>query len=476
MTMRKACIVFLVLLVAVSCCFAALHGLFLGVSDDVTVTRQTLYGDPAAAEGVNILVRNHYEQYLMWETSLTLGVNAVPETEFTFSNDRISLPGETVYTGVKFNSLTNVFVFDNKRLPETAGEKYTSLVEALTNAVEAVPVGEKKSFTVDLSEYLEYYPLEGQIILPGITVRFSEFEYWTEDSAETARKFNDFFKIPVDTTFSVEYEIDKRYSGSSYGAYIESNYHINAEGTATADACYFTFNTVMEDGQIADTSLIPGGYGIYRLPYEKDVGVDMDNLEMVYALDPAEKFDSLSLSKDGKRLRLHTWKGEDLMLTVIDIATMTQVQKVKLLTDTENSYYNVVSYDDFVLIEENRYNSDSLDRIMVWEELADGTYSQAISAPINAEVFPEGANLNLFYQYENAVDYADGKLVVLRHRMERQESYWYDNLCGLYVAVYDATGMLYAGTCEWNLSQVNAPDPYGIRVEPLYDGSMEVSW
>ena len=86
--MRKAMIVFFAAIILVSACFMSLHCVFLGVSDDVTVTRQTLYGDSSVADGVNILVRNQYQQNLMWETSLTLGSNPVPETEFTFSNEQ----------------------------------------------------------------------------------------------------------------------------------------------------------------------------------------------------------------------------------------------------------------------------------------------------------------------------------------------------------------------------------------------------
>lgn len=473
--MRKACIVFLVLLVAVSGCFSLLHGSLLGVSDDVTVTRQTLYGDPSAADGVNILVRNHYDQNLMWETTLTLGDDAAPKTKFTFSNERISFYNEPDYNGVEFMSFHNVFIFSDARFPESSREKYAAMVEAFTSAVDGVPAGERKTFTINLSDYLEYYPLEGSIILPDLTTSFSEFERLTKQSEDIARRINDFFRIPMDGKFTVEYTIDKTTGGSSYGANINFNYYINGSGVATEDACYFTFNTVMVDGTIADTSLIPGGYGIYCLPYN-ETGLDFDALEMVYALDPTERYDSMYLSDDGKRIRLHTWQGSELMLTIIDIETMTQLQKVKLLTDSEEWHYDVIGYDDFTLIVENRYNSDSMDRITIWEERSDGTYSQAFTVGISVEVFPEKARLNLFNRYNNAVDYADGKLVVLHHRMFHQEPYWSDNYCDLYVAVYDATGLVYAGTCEWNLSQVNSMDPYAERIEPFFNDSLEVSW
>lgn len=474
MIMRKATIVFLAVIILLSACFVTAHIVLLDSADDVTLTRHTLFGDPSYADGAEILLRNHYDQNLLWETSLTFGVDEAPNTKFTFSNDYIQLPSRISYKGVTFNSFSDVFAFFDDHLPETTREKYAELIQLFTESESEVSKGEYKTFTVDLADYLDYYPIEGQIILPGITIHFSEFNSATEQYAQITQKFQEFFKIPVDTSFVVQYDIDKRYEGSSYGAKMDSNYFINAEGAVTEDACYFTINSVKEDGTIVDTSLIPGGYGIYCLPYQADLGVDPDKLEMVYALDPAERFDSLSLSSDGKRLRLHTWKENDLMLTVIDIATMTQVQKVRIVTNSNKSYYNVVSYDDFVLITEDRLHSDSLDRIMVWEELEDGTYRQAISAPINAGVFPDGSYSAFYNEYNSAMDYADGKLAVLIHKLDAQ-GYSKRN-CDFYIAVYDSTSMVYAASVELNLTGINNPDPYGERIEPMFSDSLEVSW
>lgn len=473
--MRKAMIVFMAALILLTVCFGILHGYFLGVSDDVTVVRNTLYGDPAAADGLNILVRNQYSQNLLWETSMTLGTDAVPETEFSFDNDYIRIPDEPEYSGIEFSTVRNVFFFRYSNLPESAEQKYRPLIDALTEAIDAVPEGETKTFTLNFADYLEYYPLEGQVILPDLTTTFSELVHWAADSEEIAIAINDFFRIPLDGVFTVEYTIDKTNPGSSDGASIDMNYFPTASGVATEDACYFTFNTLMDDGTIVDTSLIPGGYGIYRLPYD-ETGLNFDAMEMVYALDPAEGYEWMQLSADGKRIRLYTRQGDDLMLRIIDIATMSQIQKIKVLTYSDEWNYHVMDYDDFTLITENRHNSDSMDQISVWEETTGGTWSKAFTVEMNLGVFPEGYNLNLFSKYNNAVDYRDGKLSVITHRTIYQEPYWYREYCDIYVAVYDANGLAYAGTCEWNLTQVNAMDPSGIKVRPSNNTPLEVSW
>lgn len=474
--MRKAMIVFLAVLLLVSVCFGSLHWGFLGVADDVTMTRQTLYGNPSVADGVNILVRNQYAQNLLWETALTLVADPVPETEFTFSNEPIRIPDEIKQTGIEFNIFRDPFQFiHTDRLPESAVAKYADLMDAVTDAIDAVPTGECEIFTIDFAEYLDYYPLDGQVILDDLITVFSEFEFWTKGSEKLARVINEFFRIPVESEFTVEYTIDKTSSGSSYGAQMKTNYDPNASGVATEDACYFTFNTLRDDGSVVDTSLIPGGYGIYRLPYDEN-GLKLDAMEMVYALDPAQRYDSMALSADGKRIRLHTWQGDDLMLTVIDLATMTQVQKVKLLTESEDWYFDVIGYDDFILIVEDRHNSDTMDLITVWEELPDGSWSHAFTVEINKVVFSHISMYDLFGRYNNAVDYQDGKLVVITHQNIKWDNYAYDDYCDLYVAVYDAAGMVYAGTCEWNLTQVNSLYPNTVRVKPTFGGALEVSW
>lgn len=474
--MRKALIVFLAVILLVSVCYGSLNARFLAVGDDVTVTRQTLYGDPAAADGVHILVRNQYNQRLLWETSLTLGNGAVPETDFTFSNEPINFYRETEYNGISFNIMSHsVFFFQGNRISGHATQKYAALTEAILEQEKSVGEGETKSFTIDYAQYLDYYPLDGQVVLPELTVAFSEMESWSETSDQIAKAINEYFRIPLDGLYTVEYTYDRTGNSRSHGASVNVDYYMNARGVATDHACYFTFNTLKEDGSVVDTSLIPGGYGIYRIPYDKN-GLKLDAIEMVYPLDPASSYERMELSADGKRLHLHTLQGDDLMLTVIDLATMTRLQEVKLGTQSEEWRYDVIEYDDFMLIVENRTNSDSLDRVTVWEVKSDGTWCYAWTAEMNREVFPEGSNLDLFNFYYNAVDYQDGKLVILKNRMVKQEFSWYKDYCDIYVTVYDATGMVYAGSCGWNLTQVNRLEPYGTKVNPTSQQALEVSW
>ena len=475
MIMRRALIAFLVVLLLISVGFLSVHGLLLEIADDVTVTQQTLFGDPTAASGVEVLVRNHYDQHLLWETTLKLEEVPVLKTDFTFQNAPIIIPKDPAYPGLEFTSVRDAFFFTGNRISEAVASKYKPLLDALKDMEASVPKGEKKSFQINFADYLDYYPLEGQVILGEWSTVFSEFQHWTNDSEEIAAAINQFFRIPIQGRYVIDYEIDKTNNGSSYGAYIEIDHYPAAHGFATENACYFTFNSVLKDGNVFDTSLIPGGYGIYCLPYEGDQ-LKLNDLKMVFSLDPTVSYADMHLSRDGKRLRLHTWEGDDLMLTVIDIATMKQVQKVKLLTRQEGWTYRWNCYDNFTMIQEYASDTNVQDRITVWEENKDNTWSHVFTVDMDLSIISEGKKSNLFDSYRNAVDYQDGKLVLIAHQVIRHEPYWYRDYCDIIMVVFDQTGMCYAGTYHWNLTDVNSLEPNETRIHPTTDSALEVSW
>lgn len=475
--MRRAMIGLLALALMVCLGFGFLHNGVSDLADQVTVTQQILYGDPSAANGVQLLVRNQYADHLLWETGMTLGEENSLKTEFTFDNDTVDRFYSVSYTGVSLNELQSIFSFMDYDLPEATQVRYADAIAYFKEAEASVPEGEVKSFTVDLAEYLDYYPLFGQIDLPGVTYVVSEFDSWHEEYLEIGQKISDFFRIPMDMPHVVEWTVDKTSPGSSYGAiFSDKDFYFYARGTVTENACYFTFNGIRADGSLVDTSLIPGGYGIYCLPYGEK-GVDIDGLSMVYALDQSEEYEGLFLSGDGKRLLLFTWQGDDLTVTVIDIATMTQVQKEVLWSRSENKSYHLVTYAGYFLIEERSgFNSDHY-RVMVWEEQRDGTFAQTIDAPFDWALFPEGREVNPFDQYDNAVTYTDGKLAVVWHQTVRDAlGYRSKESCDVYVAVFENDAMCYAGSYQWNLTMINEQDYYATGIEPLYHGSLEISW
>ena len=98
-----------------------------------------------------------------------------------------------------------------------------------------------------------------------------------------------------------------------------------------------------------DTSLIPGGYGIYAMNYTagkvqhqgnaiqtlENGRLHLDSLQLVYPIDPKEEFLDLCQWSDGKTLLLYTRENNVYYLTVISMDTMQQIQRL-VLQATQN--------------------------------------------------------------------------------------------------------------------------------------------
>ena len=94
--------------------------------------------------------------------------------------------------------------------------------------------------------------------------------------------------------------------GDSFDFYTQS--------VATDDAFYFFFSNRTQLGNLVDTSRVPGGYGVYRLPYGwvdtdepykgqadgwHNYDVFADQLECIYAVGPEITLSYLAGSGDG---------------------------------------------------------------------------------------------------------------------------------------------------------------------------------
>ncbi|MBR5712917.1 MAG: hypothetical protein IKX54_04905 [Lachnospiraceae bacterium] len=228
--------------------------------------------------------------------------------------------------------------------------------------------------TIRLSDYIDYYPLIDEICVDDLKVFdyriTADSKYWEtfdakwnaaimeavwlnkdidydnmseEDNQEVRRRMtavserlNGFFRIPVlpDETLEISS------NGLTTSAYEEQKYERTisyAQGTdyydprtmtvCTDDAFLFTFTTHTNDGAVVDTSLIPGGYGVYTLPYAKyegetyTPGVDLDELRLFYPLDPNSEIDDFTISPDRTKLFVvYTLDGRSRLL-VLDTKT-----------------------------------------------------------------------------------------------------------------------------------------------------------
>ena len=226
--------------------------------------------------------------------------------------------------------------------------------------------GEKKE--VRLSEYLEYYPMISSLSLPNnqesqvVFVKNAEYPYidsgkiiyspsfyenmdpWDverlfegrtdvdhRETEKAARKLQEFFRIPVlkDDVREIAYEL----KGEEYEYYDETmevigddSYSPEFAFVVTDNALCFTFQTHTAKGNTVDTSLIPGGYGIYILPYTIDTETGIttahaDELRLFSPLDPEAEIKVIYSDKSQKTLMVVYCLGEKYYVRLIDLTS-----------------------------------------------------------------------------------------------------------------------------------------------------------
>ena len=304
-----------------------------GQAEQVALTPTVLYGDPAAAQGLTVQLHSQYQDRLYWDTALRLeGGGSQTVCQFLPDGRSSPLPpdyGLTVYTGYN---------------PEEGG-----LSAALDSLWARTAPGGQTSETVLVRDYLACYPIRWELSLPGLTLSDHE----AGPSSVLGRALSEFLRIPVlgeeQLVLSVRRGAEGQATGWGYGPGQGDSFSLFTCTAVTADACYFTFSNRTAQGRQADTGQIPGGYGIYRLPYDgaltrqgRAEGVLADRLALAYPLDPAAEVLDLTLSPEGDRLLLHTREDGQYVLTVLSLPDMIPLQRLEVRALPEDAYFQVL--------------------------------------------------------------------------------------------------------------------------------------
>lgn len=416
--------------------------------DQVVLTKNVKYGDDSAVEKLEVHVRTHYDYHLFWDTVYQTDKESV-QTNFLFSHAQAYDNPPMEYSGAQME------IDIEYGFGPILGNKQQSIKAAYNELIDRTPAGTEGSATIRLKDYYDFYPFMFTLDVPGYTLTWgSDFStnFTPEPGTETyiILEFLNFFRIPVIDDQTIDIYVTKSADGS-IGGYGRGDtdsdaFYIWTLSALTDQACYFTFNTHTKNGNVVDTSFIPGGYGIYNFPY-KENGVPKDGmnpsgilfgeLSMVYSLNPEDRVFDLNTNPDKTKLLLLTEENKVCVLTVIDIETMKPLQRLELAELGEDeSVWNVFYYDDFftILLPDNRMILLDVDK--------DGEYVHRFTVNLYDE-----ENKLFLPSYIAAMDWNGEKLVLSDFLYN---SYDWDNrdypkYCGFYLAVYDETGLLFYG-------------------------------
>ena len=411
--------------------------------DDVMVRQTTLFGDPAAAEGLQIENNIRYEDHALWNVHFNVGETQT-ETNFSFSHTKVDDRLELDYK--HYGGLTiDMFGGDHDDQFHEKAAIYRDLAKDAEDNVEI-------SRIVCPADYYEMYPLFFEINYPD----YPTYTRWQrEDPVSQAVQdaLRAAFPIPVDPDDLIEVHFEKRdnnnitsWGGSSYGSFPD----LQVSSYCDDNGIYFTFFEQERGGITLDFSKFPEGYGVYFLPMlpaddeNSDSTAQPDGLCNVYPLDETQ-IECAEVYGLDDRLFVITLEGEQYWATVLDMGTYEVLQRFKVCDDPEGwRIGNIFGQDDHLII--NFYG----DRIALIAPDGNEGYETALYAKLPDELY----NYCSFSHWRVSSAW-DGECLAIAADTDESE---------LYVAVYDRTGLLYTGLYETSLT--DQPE-YQHRISPL---------
>lgn len=433
--------------------------------DDVIITEETIYGDVSAAEGLYVNISTQSNDHLYWDTGFYLTGEPIPNVDFEFTtsarNQNIEYPGnEGIYleAGTQIYNTNGTTGSAGYNIPDFLRETFMELVDSIDD------YDETKTAIVNFSDYYEYYPVNMWFFSPMY------FES-AADKSKAIEAFKEYFKIPVREETPVKLSVTKQFSvyANNYQfeiSFLNETIRSSYLSVIADSGCYFIF-TVYSDygdysGEMMDMSQIPGGFGLYFFPCRNtDAGFEplYEELNTVITLDPekTEKIIDLSITPDKKNLLLLTFEESEYVLYVLDADTAQLNDRIELYEFADVSGYTrplgcCYAYNDWV--------------VYIFE---DGTIGLLTK---------ENGRFNLKFTLD-ALDYVDFNL---NYMTSWGTGEWIDwdgtrlaivsasGIYDIYVAIFDETGLLYAGKIGQGQENEN------VTFRPVFENTLSISW
>ena len=479
----------LVLLISGTACYA--QNALLQEKDQVHFEEMYSYGDKSVVEGVTVEMYSQYMRNLFWKTTYTLGETPKEETAHEVypldkDNSNNTISGEITF--VLGNSDAHVMGYMEEK-------DYSGLQAAMKELYDQTEPGEVNQMTVKLKDYGEYYQFGMELVLPKeetLYTKYYGYSYYfiadlEKDIAQAEAKkvlkdlknFNEFFKIPVLENEIYTIALKKDAEGKVIGTAMSSfnggsssgdmdfiqipdidksdnrdGYSMELYYEFSDGDCFMTFSPKTYKGNTVDTSLIPGGFGIYRFAYDSTKGtIDSEHIEMVYALDPEMEIAEFRLDASKKNLLVRTIENGREYLSVIDRNTMTLKDKFDI--GSEEVYIKIYSMEEYMVI--------AGETIAVYPMNTDGQYVKAFEVDAEAingridETIGDVGMMSSIPNWYGSFDW-DGETLLFGCYN------WYNNynlargMCEFSIAAIDKTGLIYYGGYRSTLCSYFAAD------------------
>ena len=487
--MRKAIAILLVLVMLCSACIIAAHAAVNTQRDQVVISENVIYGNRMAADGLNIVRRADWDERLHWTTDYNIGSENKYDTEFKFTQSREyeRYSGRPDAGGITFSRNVGGGMSSSHEITrEKLSDIFSGFEDICLAVMERAPAGMEYRETLKLKDYYEFHPLNINVHLPELYYvhRYSDDpvrEYVRPMEGDYCSEINEalssFFKIPVTENDMAEINVYKEASGIV--TEVDLNTYVFLEDEYSGGDFWVNSVVIQEKGAYMvfdcgddiDFSNIPGGCGIYCMPFgasfEFDGStyptVDYEGLSMVYPLDKNTKIESFFYDEQQDRLVLITVENGGYVFTSINPDTMETVQSFDITACEDGDVYDVCQYEDFIVL------YLSVEKFAVINNCGNGNYE----LDYVVDRCPENDE-ELFWYNSSSVMAYDGERLAVAWDREREEPPYAD--CGFYIAIYDKTGLLYFGDYESGLMTGRYNGSYGYYCAPASGANLELKW
>lgn len=481
--------------------------------EQVIITEQLLVGDPSDAAGLTVTQRVEYDQSVRWTTDYRPGEPGSEETEFFFGDlySEESDSSHWYYSGISISSdpggydqgYTNLEAgevpesYRNIKLQQgqTLPDELIGINPAYHKLYIETEDGASGSEIIHLADYFDYYPLQFMIDVPGFdtwwgwTDAYEYLDYEKGAPRDSRLAINDYFRIPVMETETLELTIEKQSDGdlwsTGYGSTDSDSYQPWALAGHTDEAIWFTVNNRSQAGTVMDFSLVPGGYGIYRLPIPQDLTVEEQHLpnavplgqvETVCSLEDETVVTALQISLDQTRLYLTTLEEGRYYFSVYALEEFRLLQKTELAsTDGISDYWHLQSffYEQEELLILQLLNTDQGgDLFILLLPQEDDTFSLAFPAA-RGNIWEHTEHYSSFSNYAPRSFAWNGEKLAVIERLANHSLGNYTTYCCCAVSVFDETGLLYYSIMDHSLG---LPTFSNYLCNYSYDDPLSVRW
>lgn len=436
---RRVVILALAVLAAVS--ILIVSAVYLtDTQEQVTYSVSNVYGDPTAAHGLTVSVSYTVKDHAYWEVKHTLGEENQTETDFLYKADDM---GWSRYTKEKYGVGNTVNALDIRVSDGADWRVYSDLIDdeglrdkGLVRAYREL--NEAQAWDdpwIHYADYCSYYPLEGFFYNSDGDMPH-EWEAYAKWNYQDAEKINDYFRIPVledDRTYMVPGQSapEQIRGGADY-------YEMGAVGVCWNDRVYFTFDAHTHHGNFVDTSMIPGGYGLYMFQVDY-TSIQKYTLTTLMELDithyPKQMFVDEAL---GHLLYISTLE-EKWYLTVIDLNTLQVLQQLCILEDGAVEPWFDIQGDLLYCVQER-------ERIRILQRDDAGIYSNVFEAPIRVED-------EQFLVRGKCLAFHGDRLAVAGNLIPEENRYAAITECGYALWIFTQEGLAYAADYTASLGQ-----------------------